>query len=242
MVQEFVPGGTGLYSSSNVYRAICDMVGRILRRTVYSIGLLQGVALRRPTSVADDGVAHCRTEEEAKALLKALTERFKACGLELHPEKTNIVYCKDQKRKGDYPNTSFDYLGYTFQPRMVKNQKQNSLFVSFTPAVSQASLKAMRREIRAMKIKGRTDLSLNDLARMLNPKLVGWLNYYGRYNRSKLYSLWRYINVMLIRWLKRKYKKLGRYWKRGMRLLEEIWKRDPKLFVHWRHGMKGAFA
>ena len=85
---------------------------------------------------ADDGVVHCRTKEEAQVIRAALEERFSECGLELHPKKTKIVYCKDDGRTGDHQHTSFDFLGYTFRPRSVKNQKQGTLFVGFTPAVS----------------------------------------------------------------------------------------------------------
>ena len=89
---------------------------------------------------ADDGLAHCKTEREAQELLQALSKRFAACGLELHPDKTKIVYCKDGSRKGKYPNISFDFLGYTFRARTCKNSKSNTLFVNFTPAVSKTAL------------------------------------------------------------------------------------------------------
>ena len=88
---------------------------------------------------ADDGLVHCKTEAEAQAIKAALAARLQQCGLEMHPGKTQIVYCKDGSRKGQYPNTKFDFLGYCFRPRVVKNSKRNSLFVSFTPAVSRAA-------------------------------------------------------------------------------------------------------
>ena len=191
---------------------------------------------------ADDGLAHCRSEAEAKHLLEVLRSRFKACGLEMHPEKTKIVYCKDGSRKGNYEHTSFDFLGYTFRRRVVKNRKRNSLFVSFTPAVSKIALKAMRRKIRELKVRSRTDLNIAQIAGWLNPMINGWMSYYGRYYRSALYAVFRHINRTLVRWVRRKYKSLRRHKIRASKFLEGILRRSPRLFAHWRAGMVGAFA
>jgi RNA-directed DNA polymerase len=191
---------------------------------------------------ADDGVVHCRTEEEAKKLLEALKQRFDAWGLELHPKKTKIVYCKDDKRKGDYPTKSFDFLGYCFRPRLVKNSKTNGLFVGFSPGVSRSSLKAMRETIRKMKVKIRSSMGLTEIAKWCNPILSGWINYYGRFNRSSLSPFWRYFNKMLVKWAMRKYKKLRRRKSRTIDFFDAVRGREPGLFAHWKHGMKGAFA
>ena len=118
---------------------------------------------------ADDGLVHCNTEQEAQAIKAALAVRFAECSLELHPDKSRIVYCKDGSRKGKYLNTKFDFLGYTFRPRVVKNRKRDSLFVSFTPAVSSAALTAMRQKTRRFNYRNRTNLSLEDIARLHNP-------------------------------------------------------------------------
>ncbi|WP_067582921.1 group II intron reverse transcriptase/maturase [Endozoicomonas ascidiicola] len=191
---------------------------------------------------ADDGLAHCKSEAQAKTLLELLEKRFRQCGLELHPQKTKIVYCKDGQRKGVYENTTFDFLGYTFRRRLCKNRKHNSLFVSFTPAVSKVNQKAMRRKIRKMCIRMRTDLNIAQLAGWLNPMLSGWLAYYGRYYRSALYSVFRHLNKALVRWARRKFKPLRHRKTRAMKFLEEISKRCPRLFAHWRAGMVGGFA
>src|ERR1700692_4267297 len=108
---------------------------------------------------ADDGLVHCRNEQEAQALKAELQARLAECRLELHPTKTKIVYCKDGKRKRKYPNVQFDFLGYCFRPRLVKNSQDNSLFCRFTPAISAAALKATRAEIREVKIRNQTRLS-----------------------------------------------------------------------------------
>jgi group II intron reverse transcriptase/maturase len=189
---------------------------------------------------ADDGVVHCRTKEEAQVIRAALEERFSECGLELHPKKTKIVYCKDDRRTGDYQHTSFDFLGYTFRPRSVKNQKQGTLFVGFTPAVSKSALKAMRSEIRWFR--RRSDFSLSEIARLLNPKLRGWMAYYGRYYPSAMYAVWRHFNTTLVAWAMQKFKSLRRRTTQAGRFLERIAQRDPRLFYHWSIGMVGVFV
>ncbi|EDU6362791.1 group II intron reverse transcriptase/maturase [Salmonella enterica] len=191
---------------------------------------------------ADDGILHSRSEAEAIEMREILRKRFAECGLEMHPKKTRIIYCKDGSRKGNYEHTMFDFLGYTFRRRVVKNTKRNSLFVSFTPAASKTALKAMRREIRASGIRNKADWSIEQIAKWLNPKLNGWINYYGKYTCSALFGLFRHINITLIKWARGKYKKLRWQKTKAHQFLEEMAKRSPKLFAHWKRGMAGAFA
>lgn len=191
---------------------------------------------------ADDGLLHCKTEPEAKQMLKLLEQRFEECGLNLHPDKTRIVYCKDGSRKAKYPKTEFTFLGYTFRARKCKNSKRNSIFMNFTPAVSKAALKSIRAKIRRDNLRNRTDLELKDIAKWYNPKLQGWLNYYGAYTRSGLYPLWRHFNRTLVAWAMRKYKRLRRHKTRASKMLERISETKSELFAHWRSGMQGAFA
>lgn len=191
---------------------------------------------------ADDGLVHCRTEQEALAVKAALEARLVQCGLELHPAKTKIVYCKDGSRKARYPNTKFDFLGYTFRPRLVKNRKRNSMFVSFTPAVSTAALKTMRQTTRKLNYRNRTELSLADISRLHNPVLRGWLEYYGRYSPSALYPVLRHFNKTLVAWAMKKYRRLKGHKTRASLFLEGIAERHPHMFVHWQRGMVGAFA
>lgn len=191
---------------------------------------------------ADDGLVHLKTEQEALNLLAALKDRFERCGLQLHSEKTRIVYCSDANRKKRYPNKSFDFLGYTFRPRESRNTKKNIVFTSFTPAVSKRSLNAMRAKVRKMNVRNRTDLSLEEIAKWFNPILWGWLNYYGQFCRSGLDPLWRHFNKTLVAWIMRKYKRLQRYRRRTVSLLEKILESNPVLFVHWQIGIKGSFA
>jgi group II intron reverse transcriptase/maturase len=191
---------------------------------------------------ADDGLVHCRSEAEAKYMLAILEQRFNACGLELHPLKTKIVYCKDGSRKGHYENREFDFLGYTFRRRLCRNRKRNRLFVSFTPAVSKMAMKAMRLKIRKMRVRIRTEMSIEQLAKWLNPIIQGWIAYYGRYYRSALYGMCRHVNKALVRWARRKFKALRWHKTKAAQLIERIANQCPDLFAHWRSGMTGAFA
>jgi RNA-directed DNA polymerase len=191
---------------------------------------------------ADDGLVHCKTEQEAQQLLAELRGRFAECGLELHPQKTKIVYCKDGSRRKEYPNTKFEFLGYEFRRRLVKNSKRDSLFVNFTPAVSPSALKSMRAETRQWNFRNRTDLELEDIANMYNPKLRGWINYYGRYSRSSLYSVFRHFNMTLVSWAMRKYSRFKGKKTRASIFMEKRSEREPTLFAHWKIGMVGAFA
>lgn len=185
---------------------------------------------------ADDGVTHCRSLAEAEELLKQLQQRFLECGLELHSEKTRIVYCKDEDRQGVHPETKFDFLGYTFRPRRSKN-RYGKFFVNFTPAVSRKAAKAMRQTIHSWRLHLKPDKSIEDLSRMFNPVIRGWINYYGRFYKSELYSVLRHMNRALIQWARRKYKRLNRHKRRAEHWLGRLARRDTWLFAHWKLGI-----
>jgi group II intron reverse transcriptase/maturase len=191
---------------------------------------------------ADDGLVHCKSEAQACFMLRVLRQRFGECGLELHTEKTKIVYCKDGRRKRDYCNTSFDFLGYNFRCRSCKDPRTNQMFLGFMPAVSSSALKAMRQKIRKMRIRSRTDLSLAEIAAWINPLIRGWLMYYGAFYRSEMYRLARHINKTVVRWLMRRFKHLRGRKTKAMQFLERVVRESPSLFVHWRQGMVGRFA
>jgi RNA-directed DNA polymerase len=191
---------------------------------------------------ADDGLVHCRTEQEAQALRAALDARFAQCALTMHPDKTKIIYCKDGKRQGKYPNTQFDFLGYTYRARTVQNSKTKRLFVNFTPAVSKQAVTTMRQTTRKLNYRNRTDLDLAGLARLHNPLLRGWLQYYGAFHRSAMYPVLRHFNQTLVAWAMKKYRRLRGHKVRAAIFLEHIAEKQPHLFVHWQRGMVGAFA
>ncbi|MCG5514493.1 group II intron reverse transcriptase/maturase [Ectothiorhodospira shaposhnikovii] len=189
---------------------------------------------------ADDGVCHCRSKAQAEYLRNALERRFAECGLELHPQKTRIVYCKDDDRRQEYPVTSFDFLGYTFRPRRSKN-RFGKYFVNFSPAVSNKAAKAIRQEVRGWKLPLRSDKALGDLAAMFNAKIRGWLNYYGAFYKSALYPTLQHIDRKLALWATRKFKRLRRHRRRAAHWLLRVVRRQPWLFAHWRllHGTAG---
>ena len=186
---------------------------------------------------ADDAVVHCRTQKEAEKLLHRLKQRFKECGLELHPDKTRIVYCKDDDRREKHEVTSFDFLSYTFRPRRSKN-RYGKYFINFTPAVSNKAATYMRQTIRQWRIHLKPGLKLEDIAREVNPVLQGWINYYGRFYKSRMYPVLRHMNQALVQWARRKYKTLETHKTRAENFLGNIAKREPKLFVHWKMGIK----
>ena len=152
---------------------------------------------------ADDGLVHCKTRIEAETLLEELKQRFAECGLELHSDKTRIVCCNVKDKQ--YPTKSFDFLGYTFRPRLVTNQQNNTLFIGFTPAVSKTAVKAMRQETKRCKWHLRSELSLEEIAQSYNPVLKGWFNYYGKYTPDGLRPVARHFNNVLVKWVMRKY-------------------------------------
>src|SRR6516162_6733383 len=186
---------------------------------------------------ADDVIVHCRTERQAQELREAIAERLRACGLELHPEKTKIVYCKDDLRRRTYRNEKFDFLGYTFQPRRSKNRK-GKFFINFSPAVSNKAATAIRDKIRSWNLPQRSDTAIEDLSRMFNPIIRGWLRYYGRYYRSALYPSMRALDRDLALWAKRKYKKLRGHLRRATHWIARISRRAPALFAHWQMGVR----
>ncbi len=181
---------------------------------------------------ADDAVVHCVTEGEARQVWAALTQRMEQVGLQLHPDKTKIVYCKDDLRPGEFGCTSFTFLGYQFSPRSVRS-KRGKLFTGFNPAISPGALKVISAQVRRWRLHRFTGLELADLAKWINPIVRGWLNYYGRFYRSKLYPLLRRINTYLVRWACKKYRRLAPY-KRAKRWWDNLLGRCPALFAHWR--------
>jgi RNA-directed DNA polymerase len=182
---------------------------------------------------ADDALCHCRTRDEAEDLKAALERRFAECRLELHPEKTKIVYCKDDDRLLEYPCTRFDFLGYTFRPRRSKN-RWGKYFINFSPAISNKAAKAIRQEVRGWRLQLRSDKDLDELARMFNAVIRGWVNYYGAFYKSALYPTLQHIDRKLARWATRKFKRLRRHRRRAEQWLRRIARRQPGLFAHWR--------
>lgn len=188
---------------------------------------------------ADDAVIHCHSAAQAHGLMEALRQRLAACGVELHPDKTKVVYCKDSNRKGDYENRCFDFLGYGFQPRLSRN-KQGKGFVSFTPAISNKARKSVMEKVRGSKALQQTQSELSHIAAELNPKLRGWINYYGKYCKSKLFQTLNLLDIRLARWAKKKYKRFKGNILSAMAWVQKVRKATPHLFAHWMMPVKAS--
>ena len=182
---------------------------------------------------ADDAVVHCVTERQARQVREAIGRRFVDIGLELHPDKTRTVYCKDSRRRQEFDQVSFTFCGYAFRPRTAFDKNRKQVYTGFLPAVAPEKLTAMSRKIAAWRIHRRTTLTLKDLAREVNPALRGWLNYFTVFYPSMVIPLCERIDRHLMRWARRKYKRLERSDKRAREWLNGVRERAPGLFAHW---------
>lgn len=180
----------------------------------------------------DDAVVHCVSKAQAEFVARAISDRMAQVGLELHPTKTQIVYCKDGRRRGAHEHTAFTFLGFTFRARGAR-RRDGTGFTSFLPAVSTQALNAISATVRSWRLHRRTGQSLTDLATAINPIIRGWMNYYGTFYRSALYRLFARINAYLLRWIRRKYERLRPFTK-----AKAAWKRVTTrarlLFAHWK--------
>ncbi|MDP4147598.1 MAG: group II intron reverse transcriptase/maturase [Bacillota bacterium] len=183
---------------------------------------------------ADDAVIHCSSEIEAKEIKEALTLRMKQCKLELHPEKTRIVYCKDKDRIRDYPVTEFDFLGYTYKAVYIKC-KDGKLRNNFIASASQKACKGLRDKIKELELHKMTGSNINIIAGIINPMVRGWTNYFSKYNPSTIKYTIECIERRIIRWAMCKYKHLRGRRQRAAKWLSEVKAREPKLFAHWSY-------
>lgn len=189
---------------------------------------------------ADDAVVHARSLSEAERWLDAIRHRLAECGLELHPEKTKIVYCKDDDRRGDHEHTKFDFLGYTFRSRRAKN-RWGKLFISFLPGVSAKAANSIRETIRSWRIGAtRNNQSLEEIAQFVNPYVRGWVNYYARFYPSALTPVLRSLERSLVYWVRRKFKRFRYHQRQAVHWLGHVARREPNLFELWSHGIRPA--
>ena len=181
---------------------------------------------------ADDGILHCKSQAEAIQMREHLASRLRDCGLEMHPEKTRIVYCKDADRTGEAEFTQFDFLGYTFRPRSSRT-RYGRLFLGFGPAISRASAKAIRQRIRRWRMHSKSSSSLEDLAQFCGVVVQGWMDYYCRFYRSGFFALACHLDKVLVRWAMRKYKRFKGHPTRAREWLNAKRREQPDLFPHW---------
>jgi RNA-directed DNA polymerase len=185
---------------------------------------------------ADDGIVHCQNKHQAKRIQKCLKQRLQECSLELHPKKTRIVYCKDSNRKQKEENIQFTFLGYTFKPRKAKS-KTGTVFTSFLPAISKDAKQSIQKEIRSWRLLWMTNQSISNLALKCNPIIRGWLNYYGRYGKKELARVLEHLNLHLIFWVRRKYRRYKWKPREACRYLRRLANHSSHLFEHWKVGV-----
>ncbi len=218
-------------------RVVSPLLANLFLHYAFDLWMQRTFPQVRFERYADDAIVHCRSERQACAVLEAIRDRFRQCGLELHATKTRIVYCQDDDRPGKAESVKFDFLGYTFQPRRAKN-RGGRYFVSFLPAMSAKAAKTVRATIREWRMAStRNNQRLEDLAQFVNPVVRGWMNYYGRFYRSKCVQVLRHLNEALAAWVRRKYKQFRRRERASMHWLGRIARRDRTLFAHWELGV-----
>jgi RNA-directed DNA polymerase len=185
---------------------------------------------------ADDALIHCKSEKQAQYLRDVLGRRLMECKLELHPDKTKIVYCRDSNRNEEHKNVSFTFLGYTFKPRKAKSQNGKE-FTSYIPAISLKAKTSILEEINRWRLLWMMNKNIRQLAKELNPVIKGWLNYYGRYGKKELSRVLEKVNFHLMLWVERKYKKCKHIPRKAYDYLLCIYKANPKMFAHWEVGI-----
>lgn len=218
---------------------ISPLLSNIFLHLVFDKWMLQNYPCVHFERFADDIVIHFRSQKQLGMIRGQLEERFKLYKLELSKEKTKVVYCKDASRNESWNGqTGFDFLGYTFRPRLVR-RKDRQFFVSFAPAMSAKAAKNIRMVIKKdWNLKSRTELDLKEIATRFNPMIRGWINYYSYFHGSSLYSgVFDYINTTLMRWAMRKHKHLQRRPTLAGDWLKQMQKINPNLFCHWKFGI-----
>ena len=186
------------------------------------------------TRYADDVIVHCKSKVHAEQTLKAIRQRMNDVGLELHPKKTKIVYCRDYRRQEKYPEVKFDFLGYSFQPRTTKSKKTDGMFLGFDCAISISSRKRMADKLGELRVEKLSFKSIVGVAQFLNPMIRGWINYYGKFRISMLHKVFRLLNKRLVRWARKRYKRYKTSLKRGFQWLKRVQVQYPGLFYHWQ--------
>ncbi len=185
---------------------------------------------------ADDAILHCKSKEQADYVLRNLNKRMRQCGLELHPDKTKLVYCRDYRRQGEYSNVKFDFLGYSFQPRTAKSKRDGALYLGYDCAISISSKKRIAEKIRELDIDHLTHKSIVGVAQFLEPYIRGWINYYGKFRLWEMNTVFQLLRRRLVMWARKRYKRYKTSINRAYKWLERVKEQYPTLFYQWRVG------
>ena len=213
---------------------ISPVLANIFLHYAFDIWMETNYSMAPFASYADDAVIHCKSEKQAKEIKESLTLRMKQCKLELHPDKTRIIYCKDKDRTKDYPITQFDFLGYTYRAVYIKC-RDGKLRNNFIASASKKACKSLRNKIKDMELHKMTGSNINIIAKIINPIVRGWINYFNKYNPSAIKYTIECIQRRIVRWAMCKYKHLRGRRQRAEKWLLEVKTREPKLFAHWSY-------
>jgi RNA-directed DNA polymerase len=216
--------------------AISPLLSNLFMHYAFDAWLDRTYPMIRFERYCDDIVVHCSSKSQARFARDVIESRLSQFGLALHPEKTRIVYCKQDGRDQTFPVTQFTFLGFTFRPRPAR-LRDGRLKLGFLPAVSKDAMKSMARVIRRWRLGRWTALSFQEIAAMVNPVVAGWIAYYGHFYKSRLIRfLEQQINPFLVKWARRKYKRFRRAPGKARRQLAAIAAIYPGMFAHWKHG------
>ncbi len=213
---------------------ISPVLANIFLHYAFDIWMETNYSMAPFARYADDAVIHCKSEKQAKEIKESLTLRMKQCKLELHPDKTRIIYCKDKDRTKDYPITQFDFLGYTYRAVYIKC-RDGKLRNNFIASASKKACKSLRNKIKDMELHKMTGSNINIIAKIINPIVRGWINYFNKYNPSAIKYTIECIQRRIVRWAMCKYKHLRGRRQRAEKWLLEVKTREPKLFAHWSY-------
>jgi RNA-directed DNA polymerase len=186
---------------------------------------------------ADDIICHCVSLKQAQLLLGKIKQRLNQCKLKINVDKTKIVYCKKNHRDIEYECIQFDFLGYTFRPRRAID-KHGEQFLNFSPAISNSAKKKIWAEVRSWRHQYWVQLTLEEIAREINPVIQGWINYYGKHNVRELNETLKQVNMKLVRWIRNKFKGYRNYKLKAIHRLGDIAAANPNLFAHWKFGVR----
>ncbi len=191
---------------------------------------------------ADDIIVHCKSKVHAEQMLQAIQQRMESVGLELHPQKTKIVYCRDYRRKEKYPTVKFDFLGYSFQPRTAFSKKLGKLFIGYDCAISISSRKRIADKLEALNVNKLSFKSIVGVAQFLNPMIRGWVHYYGKFKMFELTKVFRLLSMRLVWWARKRYKRYKTSIRKAYKWLASIRKQFPTLFYHWNFSQINVIA
>jgi RNA-directed DNA polymerase len=194
------------------------------------------------TRYADDVIVHCNTKTHAEQILQLVSQRMESVGLELHPQKTKIVYCRDYRRKEKYPTVKFDFLGYSFQPRTAYSKKNGNLFLGYDCAISIGSRKRIADKLEELNVNKLSFKSIVGVAQYLNPMIRGWVRYYGKFKMYELTKVFLLLSKRLVWWARKRYKRYKTSIRKGYKWLANVRKQYPTLFYHWNFSQINIIA